>query len=124
MSFKFYKFCQNWIITVVTAVFSMFYTLSLSGTIPWWLGIILSVVATIIALVPPLGIFYPLTFGVFILVALIRAYLRSSLFFWVLLILLLLHIIRNVAILTFARSNPEKSLQYDEAIRFGINLNQ
>lgn len=122
MSFKFYKFCQNGLITVLSAVFAMFYTLSISGNISWWLGLIIAICATVIGFIPPLGLIYPFTFGVFILVALIRAYMYSNAFFWILLILLILHIIRFVAMLTFARANPEKSLQYDEAIRYGIDL--
>lgn len=122
MSFKFYKFCQSGLITFLTAVFSMFYTLSISGKISWWLGLIIAVAATAIGFVPPLGMVYPLTFSVFIIIALIRSYLFSSGFFWLLLSLLIVHIVRFVAMLTFAAANPEKSLQYDEAIRYGIDL--
>lgn len=122
MSFKFYKFCQNGLITAASALFSMYYTLSISGTFSWWLGLIISIAATLIAFVPPFGFFYPFTFGIFILIALIRSYLFSDAFFWILLILLIVHIIRFVAMLTFARANPEKSLQYDEAIRYGIEV--
>lgn len=122
MSFKFYKFCQSGLITILSAVFAMFYTLSISGSTSWWLGLIIAIAATIIGFVPPLGLIYPLTFGVFILVALVKSYIFSSHFFWILLILLILHIVRFVAMLTFARANPEKSLQYDEAIRYGIDL--
>lgn len=122
MSFKFYKFCQNGLITSLSALFAMFYSLSVSGSVSWWLGLIISVVAVFIGFVPPLGIIYPFTFGIYILVALIRSYLCSSGFFWLLLIILILHIIRFVAMMTFARANPEKSLMYDEAIRYGINI--
>lgn len=122
MSFKFYKFCQNGIITFLTASFSMFYILSLSGNLSWWLGLLIAIAVTCIGFIPPIGLIYPLTFGVFILIALVKAYTDSTLFFWVLLLLLIIHIIRFVAMLTFARSNPQKSLQYDEAIRYGINI--
>lgn len=122
MSFKFYKFCQNGLITMTCSVFSMIYTLSISGSISWWLGLIIAIAATVIAFIPPLGLFYPFTFGIYILVALVRSYIYSSLFFWILLVILVLHIVRFVAMLTFVRSNPEKSLQYDEAIRYGIEL--
>ena len=122
MSFKLYKFCQNGLITFLSAVFSMFYSLSISGNMSWWFGLIMAVVATLIAFVPPLGVAYPITFGVFIVVALIRSFLYSSGFFWLLLVILIVHIFRFVAMLTFAAANPEKSLQYDEAIRYGIEL--
>lgn len=124
MSFKVYKFCQNGLITFLSAAFSMFYSLSISGNISWWLGLIIAAAATVIAFVPPLGMAYPITFGVFIIVALIRSYLFSSGYFWLLLIILIVHIFRFVAMFTFASANPEKSLQYDEAIRDGIDLDQ
>lgn len=122
MSFKFYRFCQNGVITILSAVFAMFYILSISGSMSWWLGLLIAFGATLIGFIPPLGLIYPVTFGIFILVALIRSYLCSSAFFWILLFLLILHIVRFVAMLTFARSNPEKSLQYDEAIRYGYDI--
>lgn len=122
MSFKFYKFCQNGLITFSTAAFAMFYSLTISGSISWWLGLIISVAATVAGFIPPLGLFYPVTFGIYLLIALIRSYIYSSPFFWILLILLIVHIIRFVAMLTFTRTNPEKSLQYDEAIRYGIKI--
>lgn len=121
MSFKFYKFCQNGLITAISSVFSMYYNLSISGTIVWWLGLLIALATTVIAFIPPLGMFYPITFGIYMLIALVRSFSRSAIYFWILLIVLLLHIIRFVAMLTFARSNPEKSLQYDEAIRYGFN---
>lgn len=119
MSFKFYKFCQNAIITSLSAVFSMFYSLSISGNMEWWWGLLIGIAATMVGFIPPLGMFYPLTFGIFILVALIKSYIDTSAFFWLLLIIFVLHIIRNAAMLTFCRSNPEKSLEYDTAIRYG-----
>lgn len=122
MSFKFYKFCQNGLITFLSATFAMFYTLSVSGRMSWWLGLIIALIATCIGFVPPIGLIYPLTFGVFILIALIKAFISSNFYFWILLILFVVHIVRFVAMITFARSNPEKSLQYDEAIRYGINI--
>lgn len=122
MSFKLYKFCQNGIITILCSTFSMFYNLSIAGSISWWLGIIISIAATFIAFVPPLGFFYPVIFGLYILVAVILSFLQHNAFFWLLLVVLILHIFRFVAMLTFVRSNPEKSLQYDEAIRYGIDL--
>lgn len=124
MGFRFYKFCQNGVITFLSAAFSMFYSLSIAGSFSWWLGLIISVVATVIAFVPPFGMFYPVTFGIFIIVALIRSYLQSSGFFWFLLIILILHIVRFVSMLTFAAANPQKSLMYDEAIRYGIDPNE
>lgn len=122
VSFKFYKFCQNGLITFCSAAFAMFYSLAISGGMSWWLGLIISVAATIAGFIPPFGMLYPLTFGIFLLVALIRSYIYSSAFFWLLLVLLIVHVIRFVAMLTFARANPQKSLQYDEAIRYGIEI--
>lgn len=119
MSFKFYKFCQNPLSSISTAVFTMFYILSISGSLPWWAGLLISVAATVIALIPPLGIVHPVTYCIFHIIALIKAFNDSSLFFWFILPILIIHIIRNVAIATFAHSNPEKSLEYDMAIRGG-----
>lgn len=122
MSFKLYKFCQNGLITILSSVFSAFYAVSVVGGLSWWLGLIIALAATFIAFIPPLGLIYPLTFGGYILIALVGSFICSSHFFWVFLVLLILHIVRFVAMLTFARANPEKSLQYDEAIRYGIDL--
>lgn len=121
MSFKFYKFCQNGVITVLSAVYALFYSLSVSGNMSWWLGLLISVVATLACFIPPLGMFYPLTFSVFILVALIMSYIDASVYFWLILAILILHIVRYVAMFTFCRSNPEKSLEYDTAIRYGYD---
>lgn len=122
MSFKFYKFCQSGLFTMGSSIFAMFYTLAISGRMSLLLGLVISVAVTLLAFVPPLGLFYPFTIGIFILIALIRSYLFTSAFFWILLALLIVHIVRFVAMLTFARTNPEKSLQYDEAIRYGIDF--
>lgn len=119
MSFKFYKFCQNGLITFFSASFSMFYTFSISGSLPWWLGLILGIGATVVGFIPPIGMFYPVTFGIFMLVALIKSYIDTNAFFWLLLAIFVLHIIRNVAIFIFCRTNPQKSLEYDTAIRYG-----
>lgn len=120
MSFKFYKFCQSGFITVLCSAFSLFYSLSISGNFIWWLGIIISICVTLFCFIPPFGIFYPIIFGIFILISLIKSYIEASLFFWPILFVFVLHIVRFVSIFTFSRSNPEKSLQYDEAIRYGV----
>lgn len=122
MSFKFYKFCQNGFITASSSVFAMFYSLSISGNISWWLGLLIGIAATIVGFIPPFGILYPVTFGIFILVALIKSYIDASVFFLLLLVVFVLHIIRFVAMFTFCRSNPEKSLEYDYAIRCGYEI--
>lgn len=119
MSFKFYKFCQNGIITFLTATFSMFYSLSISGNMPWWAGLLIGIAATIVGFIPPIGMIYPFTFGVFILVALIKSLVDASAFLWLFLATFILHVIRNAAMLIFCKNHPQKSLEYDMAIRYG-----
>lgn len=97
----------------------MYYLLSISGNIPWWGGLLIGIVVTVICFVPPIGAIYPLIIGIYILAALIKSFIDSSGFFWLLLAIFILHVVRFVAMLTFCRSNPEKSLEYDTAIKYG-----
>lgn len=124
MSFKLYKFCQNGVLTFLSAAFSLFYLFSIAGPFSWWFGLIGSVVITVISFIPPLGIFYPVTFGIFIIIALIISYLYPSGYFLLLLVVLIQHLVRFVSLFTFTTANPQKSLMYDEAIRYGIDLDE
>ncbi len=120
MSFKFYKFCQNGVITIITSLYACFIVGNFLLDLSWFGSIILSVIATIVCFLPIVSIFYPFIISAYLILACVGAY--SSFNFYLCLLLLVLHIVRMVSMLRFARKNPTLSLEYDKAIRYGYKL--
>ena len=120
MSFRFYKFCQNWLITLITSLFACFIVGNTLFDFDWLGSLIISIIATVICFLPIISIFYPFLIGVYLVLACVGTFPNVS--FYISLILLVIHIIRMYSMLTFARKNPALSLEYDKAIRYGYKL--
>lgn len=120
MSFKFYKFCQNGLVTFITSLFACFIIGMFLFDLPLFGSIVLSVVGTAICFVPIISILYPFLLFVYLVLACIGAFSHFS--FYASLILLILHVIRMVSMLSFVRKHPDLSLEYDKAIRGGYKL--
>ena len=120
MSFRFYKFCQNGLITIVTSLLASFVMGDTLFGFKWLGSLIVSIIATTVCFLPGISIFYPLLIGVYLVLACIGSF--SSIKFYICLILLITHIIRMFSMLSFAIKNPALSNEYDKAIRFGYKL--
>ena len=120
LSFKFYKFCQSALITFITSLYACFMTGYSLFNFPWWGALIFSIVATIICFLPIISIFYPLLIGVFLILSCIGTFPGITFFFSI--VIAVLHIVRMYSMLSFAKKNPQKSLEYDTAIRYGYKL--
>ena len=120
MSFRFYKFCQNWGITLITSLLACFIVGNTLFNFNWLGSLVISIVATVICFLPIISIFYPFLIGLYLVLACVGSFLNVS--FYISLILLAIHIIRMYLMLSFARKNPELSLEYDKAIRYGYKI--
>lgn len=122
MSFKFYKFCQNPIITILMSVFAVTSFVSNISNIPLWLCVIIGILVTVFSFFPIISFFYPLTISAYIVAAIVTSYANNKILMYLWICVLILHIVRFVPMLLLARKDPETSLIYDEAIRNGYKL--
>ena len=124
MSFKFYKFCQSGLITILCSLYAVFMLIARSTDLPLWWALVICVFATIICFLPIISIFYPLIIAGYIIAAVLLSLPVRDLHFYVLLALLVLHVVRFISMLTFAYKNPQLSKEYDAAIRYGYDLSK
>lgn len=120
-NFRFYKFCQNPVISILSSVYAFFVILTITYSMPWWSSILIGFIATIIWLLPFLNIFYPFSFGLYILIALFISASHITAHFYILIGIFILHVIRMVNMLLLAKRDPNLSLIYDTAIRLKTN---
>lgn len=124
MSFKFYKFCQSGFITILSSIYAFFSLMSYVTEMSWWLCLLLAVPATLVWFLPLLGIFYPIAFAAYFIAAILSAPFGFDIQFIALVALFVLHLVRNISMLTFVRRNPSLSRDYDAAIRYGCDYDQ
>lgn len=122
MSFKAYSFCQNWVITVLCSLYAMFAMLFAGVDLSWWASALIAVVAAAVWFLPILSIFLPIGYAIYMIVGLIVLGTDAGAWFYALLAVLVLHIVRYACMLSFAKRYPKISLEYDKAIRYGYKL--
>ena len=122
MNFKFYKFCQSGFITILYSIFAVTVFFNNISNIPLWGCLIIGIVMTLLSFFPFISIFYPITITAYIVAALISSFSSFGWQLYTLIGILILHLIRFICMLTFARKDPETSLMYDTAIRNGHKL--
>lgn len=120
VSFGHYKFCQSGTVTIASAAYAMMHILFITGDMSWWAALLIGAVATFVWFLPILAFFYPVAFAVYLVIAVARSIPTMDIFFWIALAVLCLHVYRWVALFVFVRREPQLSLMYDEAIRYGV----
>ena len=119
MSFKFYSFCQNGIITGLSSVYAAFVMSHFFFGLSLWLSTVLAVLFSLLWCLPVISIFYPFIIGIYMVLGIIGAYPDKPIHMFALIALLLFHALRMISMFIFAISNPEKSAEYDYYIRYG-----
>lgn len=123
MSFKLYKFCQLPSITILSAVYAAYSFISCISEIPWWGCLLISIVATFIWFTPSiLCVLYPFGFGIYMILAIIYAFIHSHTNAYILILIFALHLFRFISSTIFVIKNPGLSATYDELIRYGYKL--
>lgn len=122
MGFKAYRFCQNWVITLLCSLYSVFSLVFVGIGLSWWASGLIAVGASVLWLLPILSIFLPIGYAAYMIAGLLVLGPAAKAWFYILLAVLVLHVARYVCMLRFAKRYPEISLEYDKAIRCGYKL--
>lgn len=120
ISYRLYKFCQEWWITIACAAFALFYLLYFNIGLSLVLSIVISAAGVCVLMLPGIGIFYPLTFLIIMIIGVIGTSDFYNVRFYTLCAITLLHIIRMAIMFVFNKKHPDIAAEYDREIRSGI----
>ena len=119
MSFRMYKFLVGFISNFILSLYALFCVFYGAIEMNLSVSIMLSIIGTAIWILPVMIIFYPIGISIYLIIAAIIVGLKGSEHSIILLIVFILHVTRWIVLMRFIRKDPEKSLEYDHAIRCG-----
>lgn len=120
MNFQFYKFCQSGIVTTSLVLYTFFAVLTGAHGFPWWASILLGLVGVAVGFFPLWAFIYPFLFGLYMLLALFFSLSNITVYFYVLIFVFLLHLVRFFYMARLNVKNPSLGRDYDEAIRYKL----
>lgn len=119
MTFQFYRFCQSWLITLLSIVYTAFAVFTAAHGFSWWLSIIIGIAGFLTIFIPGMNIIHPFVFILFMVLAVCFSLSNITIHFYILLFVLVLYISRTWWMIRFSMKNPETSRDFDIALRNG-----